>query len=77
MIARQTGQDRQPGGIGGRPAGWAQPVGAQVEDRARARRPARAAVAGAVQQVSSDDVVQAASGIEQQARDVCKVNLGL
>lgn len=37
----------------------------------------RASIAGAVQQVSSDDVVTAANGIEQQARDVCKVNLGL
>lgn len=37
----------------------------------------RASIVGAADQVSSDDVVQAANGIEQQARDVCKVNLGL
>ncbi len=31
----------------------------------------------AADQLSSDDVVAAASGIEQEARDVCKINLGL
>jgi hypothetical protein len=35
------------------------------------------AIADAAGQVSSDDVVAASTGIEQQARDVCKVNLGL
>jgi hypothetical protein len=35
------------------------------------------AIADAAGQVRSDEVVAAASGIEQQARDVCKVNLGL
>ena len=35
------------------------------------------AIADAASQVRSDDVVQAASGIEQEGRDVCKVNLGL
>lgn len=35
------------------------------------------AIVSAADQLSSDDVVAAASGIEQQARDVCKVNLGL
>jgi hypothetical protein len=36
-----------------------------------------AAVEEAVRRVQSEDVVSAASGIETQARDVCKVNLGL
>jgi hypothetical protein len=35
------------------------------------------AIADAATQVETDDVVQAASGIEQQGRDVCKVNIGL
>jgi hypothetical protein len=35
------------------------------------------AISEAANQVGADDVVQASSGIEQQARDVCKVNLGL
>ncbi len=35
------------------------------------------AIAEAADQLASEDVVQASSGIEQQARDVCKVNLGL
>ncbi len=34
-------------------------------------------VAEAAQRVRAPDVVEAASGIETQARDVCKVNLGL
>jgi hypothetical protein len=37
----------------------------------------RQSIADSASQVRSDDVVQAASGIEQQGRDVCKVNLGL
>ena len=35
------------------------------------------AIADAAGQIGADEVVQATSGIEQQARDVCKVNLGL
>ena len=35
------------------------------------------AIADAAGQIRTEDVVAAASGIEQQARDVCKVNLGL
>ena len=35
------------------------------------------AIADAADQIGTDEVVQASSGIEQQARDVCKVNLGL
>ena len=31
----------------------------------------------AANELSSDDVVQAANGIEQQAKDVCKLQLGL
>lgn len=38
---------------------------------------ARKAVADAADQLRSDDVVLAANGIEQQGRDVCKVNFGL
>ncbi|MET0839964.1 MAG: hypothetical protein ABWY19_14345 [Marmoricola sp.] len=34
-------------------------------------------IADAVAQVQSEEVVAAANGIEQQGRDVCKVNLGL
>jgi hypothetical protein len=37
----------------------------------------RQAIADAANQVSADQVVQAANGIEQEGRDVCKVNLGL
>lgn len=37
----------------------------------------RAAVVAAADQIRSPEVVSAASGIEQQGRDVCKVNLGL
>lgn len=37
----------------------------------------RTGIANAVQQLGTDDVLAAASGIEQQARDVCKVNFGL
>ena len=37
----------------------------------------RQSIVDAASQVRSDDVVQAASGIEQEGRDVCKVNLGL
>lgn len=37
----------------------------------------RKAIADAAGQVTTDEVVQAAAGIEQQARDVCKINLGL
>lgn len=37
----------------------------------------RRAVVSAADQIRSEEVVSAASGIEQQGRDVCKVNLGL
>jgi hypothetical protein len=37
----------------------------------------RTAIVAAADQVASEDVAQAASGIEQQGRDVCKVNLGV
>jgi hypothetical protein len=37
----------------------------------------RTAIATAANQLSDDDVVTAASGIEQQAKDVCKLQLGL
>jgi hypothetical protein len=37
----------------------------------------RQAIVDAADQISSDEVTQAAAGIEQEARDVCKVNLGL
>jgi hypothetical protein len=35
------------------------------------------AIADAANQVAADEVAQAATGIEQEGRDVCKVNLGL
>jgi hypothetical protein len=35
------------------------------------------AITDAANQMGTDEVVQAASGIEQQARDVCKINLGI
>jgi hypothetical protein len=35
------------------------------------------AIADAAGQIGTDEVVQASTGIETQARDVCKVNLGL
>lgn len=34
-------------------------------------------IRAAATELASPDVVQAASGIEQEARDVCKVNIGL
>jgi hypothetical protein len=34
-------------------------------------------IRAAATELASPDVVKAASGIEQQARDVCKVNIGL
>lgn len=37
----------------------------------------RARIASAASELSSDDVVAAANGIEQQAKDVCKLQLGL
>ena len=37
----------------------------------------RAAIAAAADEVAAEDTVLAAAGIEQQARDVCKINLGL
>ena len=44
LVAGEAGQDRQAGGVGGRPAGGAELVRAEVEDRARAGPPAAAAV---------------------------------
>jgi hypothetical protein len=37
----------------------------------------RTGIADAVAQLGTDDTLAAASGIEQEARDVCKVNFGL
>jgi hypothetical protein len=42
VVAREAGEDRQPGGVGARPPAGTQAVRAQVEDRARARPPAPA-----------------------------------
>jgi hypothetical protein len=50
--------------VGGKP-----PAGLSASDRQQ--------VADAAAQIETDDVVAAVSGIEQQGRDVCKVNLGL
>ena len=40
LVAREPGEDRQAGGVGGRPAGGPEPVRAQVPDRAGAGAPA-------------------------------------
>ena len=37
----------------------------------------RKAITDAANQIGTEEVVRAASGIEQQARDVCKINLGI
>ena len=37
----------------------------------------RTSISEAAGQLGDDDVVQGAAGIDQQARDVCKINLGL
>lgn len=37
----------------------------------------RRAIADAAGQVAAEETLQAGAGIEQQARDVCKINLGL
>ena len=37
----------------------------------------RKTIADAAGQVAAEETVQAGAGIEQQARDVCKINLGL
>jgi hypothetical protein len=37
----------------------------------------RTAITEAANQLASDDVAQAAGGIEQEGRDVCKVNFGV
>jgi hypothetical protein len=45
------------------------PAGVSAETRTR--------IAQAANELASDDVVTAANGIEQQAKDVCKLQLGL
>ncbi|HET6166823.1 MAG TPA: hypothetical protein VFE07_08345 [Marmoricola sp.] len=45
------------------------PAGLSATDRTR--------IADAASELSSQDVVEAAAGIEQQAKDVCKLQLGL
>lgn len=50
--------------VGGQP-----PAGLSAADRAR--------VADAASELSDADVVEAANGIEQHAKDVCKLQLGL
>lgn len=58
-------------------------VGVKPEDFVDGRPPAtldqadRTRVANAAGELAADDVVLAANGIEQQARDVCKLQLGL
>ena len=49
VAAREAGQDRQPGGVGGRPALGAQRVRAQVPGRAAVGVPARALALGRVE----------------------------
>jgi len=59
----ETGVD--PGDfVGGKP-----PAGLSAADRTR--------IGNAASELSSADVVEAANGIEQQAKDVCKLQLGL
>jgi hypothetical protein len=50
--------------VGGKP-----PAGVSAADEK--------SIVDAADELSSDDTVSAASGIEQEARDVCKINLGL
>jgi hypothetical protein len=50
--------------VGGKP-----PAGLSAADRTK--------IANAASELSSDDVVEAANGIEQQAKDVCQLQLGL
>ena len=57
LVAREAGQDRQPGGVGRGPAARAQAVRAQVPDRARARAPAPAAGL----RIGGEQLVQAAA----------------
>jgi len=45
------------------------PAGLDAQTRTR--------IANAASELAADDVVEAANGIEQQAKDVCKVQLGL
>jgi hypothetical protein len=45
------------------------PPGLSVKDKK--------AIAEAAGQITTEEVITAATGIENQARDVCKVNLGL
>ena len=45
------------------------PAGLSAETRTR--------IAQAANELASEDVVTAADGIEQQAKDVCKLQLGL
>jgi hypothetical protein len=58
-------------------------AGVEASDFEGGRPPAdlseadRKAIADAAGQITTEEVVQAAAGIEQQARDVCKINLGL
>lgn len=58
-------------------------LGVKPEDFVDGQAPAgldaatRARIANAASELSSQDVVEAANGIEQQARDVCKLQLGL
>jgi hypothetical protein len=58
-------------------------VGVKPEDFVDGKTPPglseadRTRIVNAANELSSDDVVEAANGIEQQAKDVCKVQLGL
>ena len=58
-------------------------AGVKASDFKEGRPPAglsqtdQKAIADAAGKIRADEVVQAASGIEQEARDVCKINFGL
>ena len=64
-------------------AGTLHDAGVKPEDFVDGQAPAglsedtRNRIAQAANELSSDDVVTAANGIEQQAKDVCKLQLGL
>jgi hypothetical protein len=72
FIGALEGLDKALDDAGVKPAdfdGGRRPAGLSVAEQK--------AIADAAGQISTDEVVAASSGIEQQARDVCKVNLGL
>ena len=68
VVAREPGQDREPGGVGRRPAGGAHAVRAQVPDRARPGRPAAADPAQRVELVEPAGVAVDDEGVAVAVR---------